>query len=84
LARQPDGSYRRLSLFAPENLDLTGLSCSLKLVDLDGDGTPEVRFALSGATGFGITDDWYFRWDGAQYRYACDIFWKSMEYLSHD
>lgn len=63
LDRQADGGYASVGLVTLDQFGFSlGEGCELQVVDLDGDGAPEIKFGFAGRTGG--TADWYFRWNG--------------------
>lgn len=63
IQEQGDGSHGVVFQLTEEFL-LGGLKCRMRLIDLDGDGTNEIKASFTGMRIF--TADWYFRWDGLQ------------------
>jgi hypothetical protein len=51
-------------VFIPSGLLLTGVECSVQLVDVDGDRVNEVQVSFTSLRG--NTMDWIFRWSGSQ------------------
>lgn len=58
---QPSGNYQ--VVYEPSGLAMDGASCSVKVVDVTGDGVPEVWYRFGGQRGDG---NWVFKWDGTQ------------------
>lgn len=60
---QPSGGYA--VVFQPTQFDFGDSGCRVNLLDLDGDGSKEIKVSFVGNWGRSLSD-WYFRWDGLQ------------------